>query len=79
MQVEITLGFRLLRGLELTPVFGLTMGKTIAFCAQFVLPLRGSLTGESKIDQLSHAVPLAVPVPEYIPLAHLQGCIRHVV
>jgi hypothetical protein len=57
VQVEIAPGFRLLRGLELTSVFGLTMGKTIAFCAQFVLPLRGSLTRESKVDQLSHADP----------------------
>lgn len=66
VQVEIAAGFRLLRGFELAPVFGLTMGETAAFCVQIVLPLFGSLTRESKVDQFSHAVPLAVP--EYIPL-----------
>ena len=44
VQVEIAVGFRLSRGLELAPVFWLTMGKTVAFCAPFVLPFCGSLT-----------------------------------
>jgi hypothetical protein len=77
VQVEIAAGFRLSRGLELTPAFGLTMGKAIVFCAQFVLPFRGSLTRESKIDQFSHDAPLTVS--KYIPLAHQQGCIWHMV
>jgi hypothetical protein len=55
VQVEVATGFRLLRGVELAPVLGLTVGETIAFGAQFVLPLLGSFTGKTKIDQFSHA------------------------
>lgn len=57
MPIEIAAGFRLLRSCELAPVLGLTMGKTIGVGAQIVLPLFGSLAGDSKLDQFSHAAP----------------------
>jgi hypothetical protein len=53
--IEVAAGFRLLRGFELAPVLGLTMGKTIGVGAQIVLPLFGSFASRSKIDQFSHA------------------------
>jgi hypothetical protein len=55
--VEVVAGFLLVRGVELAPVFGLTVGKTVGMGAGTVLPLFGPLAGDSKIDQFSHAAP----------------------
>jgi hypothetical protein len=55
--IEITVGFRLLRGLEFAPVLELTVGERVGVGAQIVLPFFGSFAGCSKIDQFSHAAP----------------------
>jgi hypothetical protein len=55
--VEVAAGFRLLRGFEFAPVFGLTMGKTGGVGEGIGLPPLGPLAGYSKIDQFSHAAP----------------------
>ena len=54
MPIEIAVGFYLLRGLELAPVFGLAVGEAVAVGAQFGLPSLGTLAGDPKIDQFSH-------------------------
>lgn len=60
MQIEIAAGFRLLCGLELAPLFWLTVGETIGARALLVLPLLGSLTGEPKIYQFNHVPTMTV-------------------
>jgi len=47
VQIEVAAGFRLLRGFEFTPVFGLAMNEPVGVGAQFVLPFFGSLAGNS--------------------------------
>ena len=57
MPIEIAAGFRLLRGFEFAPVFGLTVGKTIGVGVLIFLTLLGSFAGDPKIEQVSHAAP----------------------
>jgi hypothetical protein len=57
VQIEIAAGFRLLRGIELAPVLGLTMGEAFGVGALIVLPPLGAFAGVSKIDQFSHSAP----------------------
>jgi hypothetical protein len=54
VQVEIAASFRLLRGIELAPLFWPTMRETTGACALVLLSLLGSLAREPKVYQFSH-------------------------